>query len=372
MSIVERGDMAKRRNGRYEGYVSHEERSIVTARRQERDIYTVEGRGFALQEVRRDGQLLPGRVDYSERISYRLHDSGLYLGKDEPVEPEDLSSQGRRFPRLRDFPAFPVEAVEPGSTWTAPGSVMVCPEPAEQPVEIPFLCEYRYDGIIQHQGGPAHSVSARYAVRYADTSDDHRIASLQGSHDVTIVVPAGEGTGLFLRDRLHETYRYKDGSTVEYRGFMLTWMNAPVRVDRRRVASTLEDEIAETSMPDTEVTTTDLGVTLRLRNVHFVADQAVILPDERGRLDSIADALRRVDAGTFLVVGHTADVGTAESQQELSVLRAKAVVDELVRRGIAGDRFVYEGRGGTEPVAPNDTEENMAKNRRVEIVILDE
>ncbi len=364
MSVVERGDMAKRRNGTYEGYVSREERSIVTVRREDRDVYSVEGRGFALQEVRRDGRLLPGRVDHSERVAYRVHESGLYLEDHEETESVDPSAPARRFPRLRDFPAFPSEAVEAGSSWTAPGSVVVFLGSAEPPVEIPFICAYRYDGMIQYEGAPAHSISARYAVRYAGAGDAHRLVSLQGSHAVTIVVPAKQETGLFMRDRLHETYRYDDGSTVEYRGFMLTWMNAAVRIDRQRVASTLEDEIAKTSMPDTDVTTTDMGVTLRLRNVHFVADQAAILPDERGRLDTIANALRRVDAGTLLVVGHTADVGTAESQQELSVLRAKAVVDELVRRDIPGDRFVYEGRGGTEPVAPNDTEVNMAKNRR--------
>jgi flagellar motor protein MotB len=47
-------------------------------------------------------------------------------------------------------------------------------------------------------------------------------------------------------------------------------------------------------------------------------------------------------------------------------------VDFLVSRGIRAARFLYEGRGGTEPVAPSDTEENMAKNRRVEVLILED
>ncbi len=75
---------------------------------------------------------------------------------------------------------------------------------------------------------------------------------------------------------------------------------------------------------------------------------------------------------SFLVVGHTAKIGTEESQLSLSVERAKTIVDYLTGQGIEAERFIYEGRGGTKPVAANDTEENRAKNRRVEIIILED
>jgi outer membrane protein OmpA-like peptidoglycan-associated protein len=101
-----------------------------------------------------------------------------------------------------------------------------------------------------------------------------------------------------------------------------------------------------------------------------VADQATILPSERGRLDSIAEALGSIGERTIKAVGHTADVGTAESQYELSIERAKTIIDEMVKRGIPAERFIYEGKGGTEPIAPNDTEEGRAQNRRVEFIIL--
>ncbi len=72
-----------------------------------------------------------------------------------------------------------------------------------------------------------------------------------------------------------------------------------------------------------------------------------------------------------MAVGHTADIGSEESQYVLSVERARVIIQEMVERGIPADRFIYEGKGGTEPIAPNDTEEGKAKNRRVEFVILD-
>ncbi len=48
------------------------------------------------------------------------------------------------------------------------------------------------------------------------------------------------------------------------------------------------------------------------------------------------------------------------------------IVDYLTGHGIEAERFIYKGRGGTEPVAANDTEENRSKNRRVEIIILED
>jgi OOP family OmpA-OmpF porin len=82
--------------------------------------------------------------------------------------------------------------------------------------------------------------------------------------------------------------------------------------------------------------------------------------------------LKLIGGRSFRVIGHTADVGSRESQHDLSVKRARAVVNFLSSHGISARRFLYEGRGGSEPLAPSDTEENMAKNRRIEIFILED
>jgi flagellar motor protein MotB len=56
---------------------------------------------------------------------------------------------------------------------------------------------------------------------------------------------------------------------------------------------------------------------------------------------------------------------------ELSVNRAKRMIDELVRRGIPADRFVYKGWGSQKPLGDNATEDGRIANRRVEITILE-
>ena len=113
------------------------------------------------------------------------------------------------------------------------------------------------------------------------------------------------------------------------------------------------------------------GPTLVAFGLRFVPDQDVLLPEERVRLDGIAAALKTVPGDrTFLVTGHTADVGNPAGQKDLSIRRAKRVVDELVARGIPASRFLFRGFGAERPVAPNDSEANRARNRRVEITVL--
>jgi outer membrane protein OmpA-like peptidoglycan-associated protein len=114
------------------------------------------------------------------------------------------------------------------------------------------------------------------------------------------------------------------------------------------------------------------GVRLIVRDIRFVPDSDEFLPEEWPRLDAITQALRQAAPNqTFLVEGHTASVGRPAGEMELSVRRAKRMVEELARRGITEDRFIYKGWGGTKPAGDNSTEQGRSLNRRVEITILD-
>ena len=70
--------------------------------------------------------------------------------------------------------------------------------------------------------------------------------------------------------------------------------------------------------------------------------------------------------------GHTASVGRPADEMALSIRRAKRVVDELAARGIPAGRLLYRGYGATKPLVPNDSEANRARNRRVEILVLED
>ena len=78
--------------------------------------------------------------------------------------------------------------------------------------------------------------------------------------------------------------------------------------------------------------------------------------------------------GDVTVVGHTDSVplqtkNPLSTNQRLSEARAETIARVLVANGVPADRLRAEGRAATEPVAPNDTREGRAVNRRVEILV---
>lgn len=129
-----------------------------------------------------------------------------------------------------------------------------------------------------------------------------------------------------------------------------------------------------------EETTAGTGVTVsqtpdnRLKleipsDISFDVNRADIKPNFRTVLDAFAKGLVNNPPATVTIIGHTDSSGTDAINNPLSLNRAASVRDYLVARGVASNRIAIDGRGSREPVAPNDTPENKAKNRRVEIFV---
>lgn len=134
-------------------------------------------------------------------------------------------------------------------------------------------------------------------------------------------------------------------------------------------ALTLPDNNSDI-LPPVTVEETSAGIKLSLR-LQFKPDSAELLNDEKSRLDAIAECMKASGAAMFLVEGHTASTGNEKGEMELSKDRAHAIASELSKRGIDSSRFVVKGSGSHKPVAENSTKAGMARNRRVEITILE-
>ncbi len=72
---------------------------------------------------------------------------------------------------------------------------------------------------------------------------------------------------------------------------------------------------------------------------------------------------------TVEIIGHTDDVGNAEANIWYGQERANNVKNYLVSQGITTEKVKASSKGESMPIAPNDTEENKAKNRRIEIIV---
>jgi len=102
------------------------------------------------------------------------------------------------------------------------------------------------------------------------------------------------------------------------------------------------------------------------RNILFDFDKSNIKPESYPVLDEVAEYLKANPKVKMEIQGHTDGKGKAAYNLKLSDRRAESVKKYLVDKGIAADRLETKGYGLTKPVAPNDTEENRARNRRVE------
>jgi outer membrane protein OmpA-like peptidoglycan-associated protein len=100
----------------------------------------------------------------------------------------------------------------------------------------------------------------------------------------------------------------------------------------------------------------------------FDFDKAVIKKQYYSKLDEIAAVIKKDPKLRVEVQGHTDGVGTEKYNMKLSIRRANAVRDYLIKKGgIAANRLTAVGFGKTKPIATNDTPEGRAQNRRVEL-----
>ncbi len=107
-----------------------------------------------------------------------------------------------------------------------------------------------------------------------------------------------------------------------------------------------------------------------IKNVEFDTDKWDIRPLFEAVLDQVASVMKKNPWLKVEVQGHTDIRASAEHNQRLSERRAESVKDYLVAKGISSDRLSTVGFGFNRPIASNNTEDGMARNRRSEIMIV--
>jgi outer membrane protein OmpA-like peptidoglycan-associated protein len=107
-----------------------------------------------------------------------------------------------------------------------------------------------------------------------------------------------------------------------------------------------------------------------LNNIFFDFNSDILKPESYNELDNLFKFLKANPTVNIKICGHTDSVGVADYNLKLSGRRAAAVKNYLITKGINASNLESEGFGENKFIAPNSTDEGMAKNRRVEFIFI--
>jgi outer membrane protein OmpA-like peptidoglycan-associated protein len=278
-------------------------------------------------------------------------------------------------PMVRNVPVFPERDLAEGDTWSADAMEVYDFRDnfgITQPYRIPFTANYEYLGerTWKDKTYPAFSISYRIFIEPPAVSGKVYPRRIQEASDQIIYWDEEHGQPAANEEYFRTIIDLSDGQTWEYRGKAEGEVIEAPPMDKEEMAKDIAQDIAGIS--DASVRITDEGIVISLENIQFAADSAILRPSERPKLDIVAEILMKYPDRDILVGGHTALAGTASARMQLSQERAAAVAEYFISKNVrTPERVVIRGYGAERPVADNRTPEGMAKNRRVEIIILE-
>lgn len=203
--------------------------------------------------------------------------------------------------------------------------------------------QYVHSGRVTEEGSDK-AVAAHMAVYAA------------GSQDPVVVVQADSVSGRFSMALDHTGPFLLELNAEGY-----FFLNRPLSFD---TDSTLL--VRNYSMQPMEK-----GARIVVENILFNTGKATLRTESYTELNKLARLLNENPSVRIEVSGHTDNVGSAAVNNRLSGARAQSVKSYLEMQGVAADRMESAGYGFDRPIAPNDTEEGRAANRRVEIEVID-
>ena len=291
-------------------------------------------------------------------------------------------------PVVRDVPIFPQYDVKKGESWRHSASEAHDLRDnfnIQKPFVVPVDVTYTYQGPIQREGKTYQLIEVNYDLYY-----DIPLKNLQNRRNGNAALPMlypvrtmGYSKQRLYWDNNAGILPYYDevftimmelntGAVIEYRGSAKAEITTLQRMDKEEIAGMLDKNIRDMGISNTTVEKTDEGITISLENIQFEADSAHLLPAEKEKIEKIGKLLSNYPDYELLISGHTALAGKAEDRQVLSEQRAAAVANYLIELGVREQHHIFtRGFGAEKPIAPNTTEANMARNRRVEITVLE-
>lgn len=346
-------------NGKYKGLHVKELKGLLNVKRGGNDTMHIFGNVLAFKKTFRNQGMIGYQVDKVEPCDFTVHKTGQFITSTNPV-----------FPPMTNIPWFPDKNIKTGEVYKTYGKATVELLNTSRKEIINTEITIRYSGKKGYLKHTFDFFEATYIYRNPVGESD--IGKARGKHNLELYFDNNMGRPVFIKDRFQEEFTLTNGDTVRHDGFNLYFYEIIAPMDKDQILEDLSDDIDKHIKKDLIVVKKPEGVSITLNNLKFKPNSTDLLPGEDVKIREIYEVLSKIKKRSFLVVGHTALAGTEAEQKQLSLERAQRIAGFLLNMGIPAERIFYEGRGASEPIAPNDTNENMQKNRRVEIIILED
>ena len=334
-------------------------------------------------DVKEESGQIAGVFQTSEKASL---DEGLFkLSEEEYRTVYWRDARGRYssvsqqlLPQVRNVPLFPEEDLVPGDSWEDEGEEVFDLREfgITEPVHVPLRVNYIYVKKETLAGVECAVFQIYYSFvlnlgRYTGLTDNYPL-KITGHSNQRYFFDVANGRPHSYEDTFDRVYLFTSGDIFEFNGRSQGEVIEGTDLDKDKMIKEIEEVIQQEGIEDTAVEKSDEGVKLILEDINFLPESDVLVPKEQEKLSKIAKILINYPDKDLLISGHTALAGTEAGRQLLSERRARAVGEFLLNLGVREvNQLVYRGLGAREPVADNATTEGRKKNRRVEIMILE-
>lgn len=239
---------------------------------------------------------------------------------------------------------------------------------AAQP-SMPHGAAEARNNLSQLQADPQLNSRAPVALKEAEDAvlaaeqprKDQDQEQALGQHLVVMADRKVEIARALAQSRLYEDQRK-----------MLSEQREGARLDSRtREADQAQQHNAELQrqLDELNAKQTERGLVMTLGDLLFATGRSELRAGTVNNLDKLALFLKQHEDRDVLIEGHTDNVGSEETNLNLSQNRADSVMSFLQHQGIASIRLGSSGKGESSPIASNDSASGRQMNRRVEVII---
>lgn len=287
-------------------------------------------------------------------------------------------SNNDSLPTVRGIPSFPEYEVKIGDSWKAQGLEIHDFKQLfnmEEPVQIPFEANYTLSGKEIIDGREILIINVKYELFQDARSENlYKNSYYLGTEGISEQVIYWDNQRGDLSSYSEEfIIKFYDifGNSFVYHGMATGEVTEYKSLNDDDNVKKIQNTVEELSLDNVSVKKGEKGLTISLENIQFEPDSNILLPSEKIKLQKIANILKDF-SNDLLITGHCAERGTVNARQKLSEERAESVATYLEELGIRDEYHIFtEGKGSTQPIASNSTEQGRIKNRRVEITLMD-